>query len=106
MKQSNLTLFLLALAIMLVAPTTVKTRTQTKPTTDFTLYYWFDADYNYLWRQNRIDDELDLTGLDESLQNPKTLQERGFAPSSVALGEWNIPVPITPFPDKKLYSHP
>jgi hypothetical protein len=106
MKQTKLTLFLLALAIMLIAPSTVKTRPQTKPTTDFTLYYWFDADNNYLYRQCRIDEEKALTGLDESLQNPKTLWEKGYAPASVAVGEWGVPVPITSFPDKSLYSHP
>jgi len=107
MKRSKLTWFLLAFALMLVYPATVKTSIKSKPTTDWTLYYWFDADNNYLMRQSTVDDEIALTGLDESLQNPKTLQEKGWAPAAVIIiGEFEIPLPITLVPTKKLYSHP
>lgn len=106
MKHAKLALFLLALTLMLISPSTVKTSTKTKPTIDWTLYYWFNAENDeYLFRQNRILDEMQLTGLNESLLNPKTLWEKGYAPASVVLGEWGIPIPIT-VPDKKLYSHP
>jgi hypothetical protein len=69
------------------------------------MYYWFDADGNYLYRQNTIDSEIFLTGLDEFLLAPLTLQERGYAPTMV-IGT-NPPIPVLPYlPNKRLYSHP
>jgi hypothetical protein len=103
MKRSKWTYFLLALVIMLIAPSaTVKT----KPATDWTLYYWFDAYGNYLYRQSLIADEIFLTGLNESDLPPRTVQEKGWKPPAVTLNEWGEPTPITSVPDKKLYSHP
>ena len=76
-----------------------------KLNSDMTLYYWFDAWGNYLWRQNTIDDEIMLTGYDLMINNPKTLREKGYAPPTVSPGY--PPVPNSPStPDRKLYSHP
>lgn len=106
MKKTKLNWMLAAMIVLVVAPSAVKTKPQTKPTTDWTQYYWYDATMTYLNRNQTIDAETNLTGFDESLSNPKTLQEYGFAPSGVA----PTPFPPTPLnpnsPDKILYSHP
>lgn len=104
MKHTKWTYFLLAL--LLIAPSAVKTSEKAKPATDWTLYYWFDAYGNYLYRQSLIEDEIFLTGLDESSLPPRTAQEKGWKPPAVWLNEWGEPTPITSVPDKKLYSHP
>jgi len=111
MKKSRLTWFLVASALMLTIPTTVKTNTKTKAkvTDDLTMYYWFWVDGSnvyYTWRQNRILDEADLTGLSVSNYNPWTRWEKGYMPSAVGFDESGTPVPLTPIPDASLYSHP
>lgn len=108
MKHSKWTYFLLALIIMLIAPSaTVKSHMKTKQAYDNTWYYWFDADNNYLWRQCTIYDEMALTGLDPSELNPKTVQEKGWRPSLVTVSESGEVTPLfAATPDKKLYSHP
>lgn len=75
-----------------------------KPRTDWTNYYWFDANGTYL-RQNLVDNEISLTGYDELQYSPYTIKERGYAPAGV-IGT-NPPIPLLPFlPSKRLYSHP
>ena len=75
-----------------------------KVESDMTLYHWYDAYGNYLWRQSTIDDEMWWTGYDQMINNPKTLREKGYAPPTVT---GFPPVPMNPyFPDRKLYSHP
>ena len=96
---------------MLTIPTTVKTNTKTnlKPADDLTVYYWFWTDgYNvdYTWRQNRILDEADVTGLSVSNWIPWTRWEKGYMPSSVGFDANGTPFPLTPIPDASLYSHP
>lgn len=104
MQKSKLNWMLAALMVLVIAPSVVLTRTKSKPRVDPTMYYWYDATGNYLDHQNTIDDEMSLTGWDESLSNPKTLRERGYAPANVT------PTPYPPTPigstDKYLYSHP
>jgi hypothetical protein len=79
---------------------------EVKPEQDFTNYYWYDATMTYLNRQNTITAEMNLTGFDESLSNPKTLQEYGFAPSGVQPTPYP-PTPLNPgSPNKRLWSHP
>lgn len=104
MKQLKLTWFLAAFTLMLIMPFTGKTHTKTKPTTDFTLYYWFYTDGTYAFRQSTVDAEMALTGLNEGIYLPRTLVENGYGPASVWLDENGIPVPFT-FADKKLYWH-
>ena len=107
MKQSKLTWFLFAFALMLTIPTTVKTNTKTKlkSSDDLTMYYWFYFDGTYLWRQNRVLDEMDLTGLNQSSQPRCDLTERGFAPASVGIDASGTPFPLTPYADVLLYWH-
>lgn len=69
-----------------------------------TNYYWFDTSGTYL-RQNTYSIESFYTGYDDNTDNPKTLQERGYAPANCS--GTNPPVPIEPdWPDRVLYSHP
>lgn len=105
MKQSKWTLFLVALAIMLVTPSAVKTSVKTKPAINTTIYYWFDAQNNYTGRLCTVDEEMLFTGFDEIEMNPKTIQERGYRPSSVWVGGSGEVVPFG-YADKLLYSHP
>lgn len=71
---------------------------------DPTEYYWFDSGGNYIG-QNTINDEIWITGFSEATYNPKTLQEKGYAPNNVTIAPPADPEPIW-FPDKVLYSHP
>jgi hypothetical protein len=121
MKRSKLNSMLVAVIVLAVVATAFAVRTpsaattkatnakqikETKPKQDLTMYYWYDATMNYLDRQNTIQDEMDLTTFDESLSNPKTLQEYGFAPSGVQPNPYP-PTPLNPSnPDKILWSHP
>jgi hypothetical protein len=105
MKRSMLTLSLLAFVIMLTTSFAVTPDFKTKPVAVQIGYYWFDANNEYLFRQNTLDDEIALTGLNESTQNPKTLQEKGWAVGNVNFDQWGTPVGIGT-PDKALYSHP
>jgi len=74
-----------------------------KPRTDWTDYYWFSPNGTYL-RQNIVDDEIELTDLDEFAYAPFTLHERGYAPADVV---GYPPIPLDPYnPTKRLYSHP
>ena len=106
MKQTKLTLFLLAFVIMLTALSAVTPNYRSNPMNKQINYYWFDALNNWLGRQNTVTNEIALTGLDESTSNPKTLQEKGWAPANVTLDGFGVPTPITSQPDKALYSHP
>jgi hypothetical protein len=105
MKQSRLTLFLLAFIIMSTALSAVTPNFESKSAIKQTNYYWFDATTTWTGRQNTITAEETFTGFDESTSNPKTLQEKGWSPGNVTLVN-GIPVPNTGTPDKVLYSHP
>ena len=99
----SIALFVLIGIIFMAAAFTMK-KSPKKMQTDWTQYYWFDGNNNYLYRQNMLDDEIDLTGFDLSDNSPFTLQEKGFAPGSV---QGDPPVPTTPWaPERRLYSHP
>lgn len=106
MKKSIKTLCLLAFVLMLTTSYAVKPEFKTKPASVEIFYYWFDASDSWLYRQTTLADEMWLTGFDESMQSPKTLQEQGWEPENVIIDEGGIPIPITPVPDKLLYSHP
>jgi len=104
MKQTTLTLFMVAFVIMLTTPFAVKPDFKTSKVAVQVNYYWFDPNTVYS-HQATLSDEMSNTGWNESTQNPKTLQEKGWAPANVTLSG-GIPVPITGTPDKILYSHP
>jgi hypothetical protein len=106
MKQTKLTLFLLAFVIMLTALSAVTPNFESKPMNKQINYYWFDPANNWLGRQNTVANEMALTGLDESTASPKTLVEKGWSPANCMLDGFGIPTPITSTPDKALYSHP
>lgn len=106
MKQTKLTLFLLAFIVMLTALSAVTPNFKSKPTVKQTNYYWFDVTNTWLGRQNTVASEILLTGFNESQSNPKTLQEKGWAPANVSIDGNGNPTPITSTPDKSLYSHP
>jgi len=106
MKQTRLTLFLLAFVVMLTSLAAVTPDSRTKPTVKQINYYWFDATSSWLGRQNTTANEILLTGFNESTSNPKTLQEKGWSPANVSLDGNGFPTPITSVPDKALYSHP
>lgn len=108
MKQTTLTLFLAAFVIMLTTPSAVTPDCKSKPAKSVAAqinYYWFDPNTVYSHR-NTLEDEMDLTDYDESTQNPKTLQEKGWTPGNITFDQWGSPVPATSTPDKSLYSHP
>ena len=105
MKQTKLTLFLLAFVIMLTALSAVTPNFKSKSAIKQTSYYWFDATTTWLGRQNTVANEEALTGLDESTSNPKTLVEKGWSPGNVTIVN-GIPQPNTGTQDKTLYSHP
>ena len=105
MKQTKLTLFLLAFVILLTALSAV-TPNGPKPANKQINYYWFDPSNNWLGRQNTVANEIALTGLDESTSSPKTLVEKGWAPGSCSIDQFGVPTPLTQTPDKALYSHP
>jgi hypothetical protein len=104
MKQTTLTLFLAAFVIMLTTPFAVSPHFKTKPATTQISYYWFNSSNVWLGRQNTLANEIALTGYDESIQNPKTIQEKGW--SSVTFDQWGNPIPLGSTPAKTLYSHP
>ena len=106
MKQTRLTLFLLATVIMLTALSAVTPNFEPKPMNKQINYYWFDITNTWLGRQNTVTNEMALTGLDESTSNPKTLVEKGWAPANCMIDGFGVPTPITSNPDKALYSHP
>lgn len=106
MKQTKLTLFLLAFVIMLTALAAVTPNNGSKPVKKQINYYWFDINTSWLGRQNTLANEMALTGLDESTSSPKTLQEKGWAPANCSVDGSGIPHPLTSTPDKSLYSHP
>jgi hypothetical protein len=106
MKQTKLTLFLLAFVIMLTALSAVTPHLKSKPTATQTNYYWFDPTTTWLGRQNTVANEIALTGFNESTSNPKTLQEKGWSPANCSVDGNGIPTPTTGQPDKILYSHP
>lgn len=106
MKQTKVTLFLLAFVIMLTALSAVTPNFKSKPTARQTNYYWFDATTTWTGRQNTLANEEALTGFNESTSNPKTLQEKGWSPANVTINGSGVPVPNNGFPDKQLYSHP
>lgn len=107
MKKSKLNWMLAAFAtitFVVIATSTVNSRTKTKPRVDPTMYYWYDASFNYKGYQSTIDDEMALTGWNESPSAPATVRELGYAPANVT----PTPYPPTPIgsPDKYLFSHP
>jgi hypothetical protein len=106
MKQTKLTLFLLAFVIMLTALSAVTPHLKSKPPVKQINYYWFDPTTTWLGRQNTVANEIALTGFSESTSNPKTLQEKGWTPGNVAVDGNGNPTPTTSTPDKLLYSHP
>ena len=106
MKQTKLTLFLLAFVIMLTALSAVTPNYRSNPMNKQTSYYWFDITNTWLGRQNTGANEMALTGLDESTSSPKTLVEKGWAPGNVTLDQFGVPTPLSGTPDKALYSHP
>jgi hypothetical protein len=105
MKQTKLTLFLLAFVIMLTALSAV-TPNGAKPANKQINYYWFDVTNTWLGRQNTVANEILLTGFDESTSSPKTLQEKGWAPVNCSIDQFGVPHPLSQTPDKALYSHP
>jgi hypothetical protein len=102
----KLTLFLLAFIVMLTALSAVTPNLKSKPTVKQTNYYWFDVTNTWLGRQNTVANEILLTGFNESTANPKTLQEKGWAPANITFDGSGTPVPLSSTPDKTLYSHP
>jgi hypothetical protein len=106
MKQTKLTLFLLAFVIMLTALSAVTPNLRSKPMNKQINYYWFDITTTWLGRQNTVANEMALTGLDESTSNPKTLVEKGWSPANCTIDGFGVPTPINSSPDKALYSHP
>ena len=106
MKQTTLTLFMAAFVIMLTTPFAVSPDLKTQKVAVQISYYWFDPTTTYMGRQNTLAAEISLTGYNESTQNPKTLQEKGWAPGNVTFDGSGTPVPISGTPDKILYSHP
>jgi hypothetical protein len=106
MKQTKLTLFLLAFVIMLTALSAVTPNNGPKPAKKQINYYWFDVTNTWLGRQNTVANEINLTGLDESTSSPKTLQEKGWSPANCSVDGLGRPTPLTQNPDKALYSHP
>lgn len=106
MKQTKLTLFLLAFVIMLTALSAITPDNGAKPVKKQINYYWFDVTNTWLGRQNTVTNEMALTGLNESTASPKTLQEKGWAPANCSVDGLGRPTPLTQNPDKALYSHP
>ena len=106
MKQTTLTLFMAAFVIMLTTPFAVSPDCKTKKVTVQISYYWFDPTTTYTGHQATLATEILNTGWNESTQNPKTLQEKGWAPGNVTFDGSGTPVPISGTPDKILYSHP
>ena len=106
MKKSIKTLCLLAFVLMLTTSFAVTPEFKTKPVSVQVIYYWFDVTNAWLGRQNTLVNEMALTGFDDSMRNPKTLQEKGWASENIIFDQWGVPVPITPVPDILLYSHP
>lgn len=106
MKKSRSNRAIIALTVILIASATAVAFIKSNESKrDSTMYYWFDAEGNYLWRQNTLDDEIFYSGFDEFLYAPLTLQEKGYTPAGVT--GTNPPVPNMPYlPAKKLYSHP
>lgn len=106
MKQTKLTLFVLAFVIMLTSLSAVTPNYGSNPMNKQINYYWFDINNSWLGRQNTVANEIFLTGLDESTSNPKTLQEKGWAPSNCSIDQFGWPTPLSQNADKLLYSHP
>lgn len=106
MKQTKLTLFLLAFVTMLTTLSAVTPNNGPKPVKKQINYYWFDVTNAWLGRQNTLANEINLTGFDESTSNPKTMQEKGWAPANCSVDGLGRPTPLTQNPDKVLYSHP
>lgn len=104
MKQTKLTLFLLAFVILLTALSAV-TPNGRKPAKQIN-YYWYDINWSWLGRQNTVANEILLTGFDESPSNPKTLQEKALSPGNVSVDQFGYPWPLSSTPDRVLYSHP
>ena len=105
MKQTKLTLFLLAFVIMQTALSAVvphSTSTSTAAVKQ-TSYYWFDVTNTWLGRQNSLAAEETLTGYNE---NVGTLQEKGWSVANCTVDSWGVPHPNTGAADKLLYSHP
>ena len=104
MKYLKLTVVLLAIC-MIALPSFTK-KAHAKKGTDMTLYYWFDADNNFI-ETNLVDDECLWTGFDQFQYPPMTLEEKGFVPARVYdIGNGQY-MPVNAYcPDKRLYTHP
>ena len=105
MKQTKLTLFLLAFVIMqtTLSALSPNLRSHPAPAAKQISYYWFDVTNTWLGRQNTLAAEESLTGYNE---NTGTLQEKGWTVANCTVDSWGIPHPNTGTADKLLYSHP
>ena len=105
MKQTKLTLFLLAFVIMQTAISAVvpHSKPNPAPAATQTSYYWFDVTNTWLGRQNTLANEESLTGYNE---NVGTLQEKGWSVANCTVDSQGLPHPNTGAADKLLYSHP
>ncbi|OQP67679.1 hypothetical protein [Niastella populi] len=103
-KSLSVLIFWVTVVVMFcVMPAFTDQSISKKKRTDWTNYFWFSANGTYL-RQNLVDDEIDLTGLDEFPYAPYTVREKGYTPANVS---GNPPAPINPYyVSKWLYSHP
>ena len=106
MKRSIVTLSLLAFVIMLTTSYAITPEVKPEPASCIINYYWFDITRTWMGRRNTVCDEILLTAYSESTQNPKTIQELGWAPGNVSVSGNGMPTPNSSFPDKILYSHP
>jgi len=104
MKQTKLTLFLLAFVIMQITLSAVVPHSPSKaaPSVKQISYYWFDVNNGWLGRQNTLAAEESLTGLNEIVG---TLQEKGWTVANCTIDQWGTPHPNTGQADKLLYSH-
>lgn len=105
MKQTKLTLFLLAFVIMqtMLSAVTPHSKSNLSPAVKQTSYYWFDVTNTWLGRQNTLAAEESLTGYNE---NTGTLQEKGWSVANCTVDGQGLPHPNTGSADKLLYSHP
>lgn len=106
MKQTKLTLFLFAFAIVLTAVAARTPTARAEPIDKQTSYYWYDVNWSWLGRRTTLATEMMNTGYDESISNPKTLQEKGLSSSNVSVDGNGYPWPLTTTAEKVLYSHP
>jgi hypothetical protein len=72
------------------------------------MYYWFDTTNTWTGRYSTLQEEMDNTGCDPYLHNPKTLMFKGFTVGSIP-GYYENGQPIYPYPpanpDQVLFWH-